>query len=77
MADQARALLSGLGLGAPTEVVLMNPVRLDGVVVRPAAIAPLNRWLSGPALAGPALALRWQALRWQALRWGPAARSAA
>src|ERR1700730_18516473 len=50
VADQARALLSGLGLGAPTEVVLMNPVRLDGVVVRPAAISPLNRWLSG---AGP------------------------
>jgi hypothetical protein len=52
VADQARALLSGLGLAAPTEVVLMNPVRLDGVVVRPAAISPLNRWLSGPAL-GP------------------------
>ena len=47
VADQARALLSGLGLGAPTEVVLMNPVRLDGVVVRPAAIAPLGRWLPG------------------------------
>ena len=47
VADQARALLSGLGLGAPTEVVLMNPVRLDGVVVRPAAIAPLGRWFPG------------------------------
>jgi hypothetical protein len=55
VADQARALLSGLGLAAPTEVVLMNPVRLDGVVVRPAAISPLNRWLSGPALASTAL----------------------
>ena len=47
VADQARALLSGLGLGSPTEVVLMNPVRLDGVVVRPAAIAPLGRWFPG------------------------------
>src|SRR5580700_12307596 len=46
--DQARALLSGLGLGSPTEVLLMNPVRLAGVVVRPAAIASLGRWLPGP-----------------------------
>jgi hypothetical protein len=38
-------------LGSPTEVVLMNPVRLGGVVVRPAAIAPLDRWLSGGAPA--------------------------
>jgi hypothetical protein len=51
VADQARALLHGLGLGAPTEVVLMNPVRLGGVVVRPAAIAPLGPWLSGYAPA--------------------------
>ena len=55
VADQARALLGGLGLGSQTEVVLMNPVRLDGVVVRPAAIAPLGQGLAGPALAGPAL----------------------
>jgi len=55
VAEQARALLSGLGLGTQTEVALMNPVRLDGVVVRPAAIAPLGQWLSGPARAGPAL----------------------
>jgi hypothetical protein len=47
VADQARALLRGLGLGSQTEVVLMNPVRLGGVVVRPAAIAPLGRWLPG------------------------------
>jgi hypothetical protein len=46
--DQAQALLRGLGLGSPTEVLLMNPVRLDGVVVRPAAIAQLGRWLPGP-----------------------------
>jgi hypothetical protein len=49
--DQAQALLRGLGLGSPTEVLLMNPVRLDGVVVRPAAIAQLGRWLPG-SLAG-------------------------
>ncbi len=48
VADQARALLRGLGLGSPTEVLLMNPVRLGGVVVRPAAIAQLGRWLPGP-----------------------------
>jgi hypothetical protein len=46
--DQAQALLHGLGLGSPTEVLLMNPVRLAGVVVRPAAIAQLGRWLPGP-----------------------------
>src|SRR6516164_2940825 len=46
--DQAPALLRGLGLGSPTEVLLMNPVRLDGVVVRPAAIGQLGRWLPGP-----------------------------
>ena len=50
VADQARALLRGLGLGSQTEVVLLNPVRLDGVVVRPAAIAPLGQWLPGTAL---------------------------
>ena len=52
VADQAQALLRGLGLGSPTEVVLMNPVRLGGVIVRPAAITPLGRWLPSPAL-GP------------------------
>ena len=31
--DQARALLHGLGLGSPTEVLLLNPVRLGGVIV--------------------------------------------
>src|SRR5712691_5744917 len=56
VADQARALLRSLGLGAQTEVVLMNPVRLEGVVVRPAAIAPLGRWLPGTGLAGTGLA---------------------
>ena len=50
VADQARALLRGLGLRSRTEVVLMNPVRLRGVVVRPAAIAPLGRWLPAALL---------------------------
>ena len=50
VASQARALIRGLGLGSPTEVVLMNPVRLGGVVVRPAAIAPLGPWLTGSAV---------------------------
>ena len=48
--EQARALLRRLGLGPQTEVVLMNPVRLGGVVVRPAAIAPLGPWLPGAPL---------------------------
>ena len=51
VAGQARALIRGLGLGSPTEVVLVNPVRLGGVVVRPAAIAPLGPWLTGSAVA--------------------------
>ncbi len=46
---QAPALLSELGLGPQTQVVLLNPVRLDGILVRPAAISPLPRWASGPA----------------------------
>jgi hypothetical protein len=50
VASQARALIRGLGLGSPTEVVLMNPVRLGGMVVRPAAIAPLGPWLTGSAV---------------------------
>jgi hypothetical protein len=49
---QARDLLRGLGLGAQTGVVLLNPVRLNGVLVRPAAIAPLQRWL-GPGSPPP------------------------
>jgi hypothetical protein len=51
---RARALLHGLGLGSVTEVVLMGPVRLSGVIVRPAAIAPLDRWVpTGARLPGP------------------------
>ena len=60
VAEQARALLRELGLGSQTEVVLMNPVRLGGVVVRPAAISPLDRWLPGipPGRLGPCRAER-------------------
>jgi hypothetical protein len=46
VAREARTLLGGLGLGPQTEVVLLAPVRLSGVVVHPAAIAPLGRWTS-------------------------------
>jgi hypothetical protein len=48
VASQAQALLHGLGLGSPTEVLLLNQVRLNGVVVRIAGIAQLGRWLPGP-----------------------------
>ncbi len=50
---QAERALLGLGFGAParTDVVLLNPVRLSGVVVRPAAIYPLSRWASWGELA--------------------------
>jgi hypothetical protein len=47
LSERARALLGRLRLGPPTEALLLNPVRLSGVVVRPAAIAPLGRWLPG------------------------------
>ena len=54
---QARAALSGLGLGARgpiTTVALLNPVRLNGHVVRPAAIAPLAQWTNpGVRVPGP------------------------
>ncbi len=49
VAAQARTTLRSLGLGAQTEVLLLWPVRLGGIVVRPAAIAPLSRWVSGAA----------------------------
>jgi hypothetical protein len=48
-AQQARGLLSSVGLRDRTDVTLLNPVRLSGVVVRPAAIAPLGRWLPNTA----------------------------
>jgi hypothetical protein len=47
---QARALMSGFGLSVKTEAVLLQPVRLGGLVVHPAAVAPLDRWVT-PAVA--------------------------
>jgi len=41
----ARALLDGLGLRSQPRVALLNPVRLSGLVVRPVAITPLQRWV--------------------------------
>jgi hypothetical protein len=58
----ARSALSGLGdaleRGTPTEVLLVSPVRLGGVLVRPVAVAPLGRWApKGSATAlGPCTA---------------------
>ena len=49
---QALAAVGQTGFGPPTGVVLLNPVRLSGVVVRPAAVDPLSRWVADPA--GPA-----------------------
>ncbi len=49
---RATATLRGLGLPSATDVVLLNPVRLNGLLVRPAAIEPLSRW-SAPAVVGP------------------------
>ncbi len=46
---QASALLHGLGLGTQTQVALLNPVRLSGLVVVPAAIGPLGPWVSSGA----------------------------
>ncbi len=45
---RARGLLAGLGLAAPTEVVLLDAVRLRGGLVRPAAIDPLEQWSARP-----------------------------
>src|SRR5436190_1979686 len=45
----ARRALRGLGLGRPSEVLLLRPVRLSGIVVQPAAIRPLDRWLTPSA----------------------------
>ncbi|MGI9185039.1 MAG: hypothetical protein ACR2GZ_08755 [Solirubrobacteraceae bacterium] len=50
----ARGLLRRLGIESPSHVVLLNPVRLGGLVVRPAAISPLTAWVGRPGarLAG-------------------------
>lgn len=61
VARGARTLLGRFGLPSPTEVALLGPVRLSGVVVRPAAIAPLEPWLAEPRTApvlGPCRPLR-------------------
>ena len=50
VARRASALLDGLGLADHTSVTLLSPVRLGGVLVRPAAIAPLRRWVAPGAL---------------------------
>jgi hypothetical protein len=49
---RARSLIGSLGIGVPTEVALLNPVRLNGIVVRPAAIDPLSAWVDSSARPG-------------------------
>jgi hypothetical protein len=46
---QAQAILAEPGLGTATAVLALNPARVGGVVIRPAAIAPLARWLRSAA----------------------------
>jgi hypothetical protein len=48
--NQAQRVLAEPGLGAATQVLPLNPARIGGVVVRPAAIAPLARWLPASAV---------------------------
>jgi hypothetical protein len=48
VASQAQGLLRGLGLGPPTEALLLNGVRLGGIVAHPAAISQLGQWVPGP-----------------------------
>jgi hypothetical protein len=43
---EALALFRRLELPRPAEVVLMNPVRLSGTVVRPVGITPLRAWVA-------------------------------
>ena len=43
---EALALFRRAGLPPPAEVVLMNPVRLSGTIVRPAGITPLGPWVT-------------------------------
>lgn len=45
VAGEARARLRGLGFLSPSEVALLGPVRLSGIIVQPVAIAPLGRWV--------------------------------
>jgi hypothetical protein len=39
-----------LGMRRPTQVLLLNPVRLSGTIVHPVAIAPIRRWLAPSAV---------------------------
>ncbi len=50
---RARGVMRSLGIGQPTEVALLNPVRLSGIVIVPAAIAPLPAWVESRARPGP------------------------
>ncbi|HET6868482.1 MAG TPA: hypothetical protein VFH80_21385 [Solirubrobacteraceae bacterium] len=45
----ARGALGGRELGPVTQVLALDPVRLSGVIVQTAAIAPADRWLSPQA----------------------------
>ena len=47
---RAQAVLSRPGLGPTTAVLALNPARIGGVIVRPAAIAPPARWLRASAV---------------------------
>ena len=47
---QARGVLADPGLAPATAVLALNPARVGGVIVRPAAIAPLARWLPASAV---------------------------
>ncbi len=57
---QALAAVGQTGFGPATGVALLNPVRLSGVVVRPAAVDPLSRWVAGTTVRhlGPCLPAR-------------------
>ncbi len=46
-----RRVITGLGLATPTSAVLINPVRLSTIIVRPVAIDPLRPWLSSSTVA--------------------------
>lgn len=46
---QANRALGQPGLGPTTEVLALNPARIGGIIVRPAAIVPVGRWLPASA----------------------------
>src|SRR5581483_11674432 len=47
----AHGVFSRLGERKPTQVLLLNPVRLGGTIVHPIGISPLHRWLPAGAVA--------------------------